>query len=61
MLGICCVTYPESVRNKSVLDGKIGMYEIYNPFSAITIRNDLDNISVNSIKQLWKLYDEKTI
>ena len=61
MLGICCVTHPESVRNKSVLDGKIGMYEIYNPFSAITIRNNLDNISVNSIKQLWKLYDEKTI
>jgi CMP-N-acetylneuraminic acid synthetase/GT2 family glycosyltransferase len=42
MLGICCVTRPEMIRNNSVLDGKVGIYEIDNQISAMTVRKDTD-------------------
>ena len=44
MIGICCVTHPESIRGKSVLDDKVGIYQIHNPISAMTIRKNIDNI-----------------
>jgi rhamnosyltransferase len=42
MLGICCVTHPEMIRNNTVLNGKVGIYEIDNQISAMTVRKDTD-------------------
>ena len=61
MIGICCVTHPESIRGKSVLDDKVGIYQIQNPISAITIRKSIDNFNADSIRKLWESYNEKGI
>tara|TARA_B100000959_G_C14510399_1_gene431094 strand:- start:45 stop:569 length:525 start_codon:yes stop_codon:yes gene_type:complete len=61
MIGICCVTHPESIRCKSVLDDKVGIYQIHNPMSAMTIRKNIDNINANSMRKLWESYNEEGI
>ena len=61
MFGICCVTHPESIRGKSVLDDKVGIYQIHNPMSAMTIRKNIDNINANSMIKLWESYNEEGI
>ena len=61
MIGICCVTHPESIRSKSVLDDKVGIYQIHNPMSAMTIRKNIDNINANSMIKLWESYNEEGI
>ncbi len=61
MFGICCVTHPELVRSKNVLDNKVGLYQIHNPISAIKIRKNITNTNANTMRKLWKSYNEGTI
>ena len=40
--GICCVTHPEFLREGSLFGERIGIYEIYNPYSSIEVREEAD-------------------
>lgn len=39
--GLACVTHPEFLRQGSLLGGKIGIYEVDNPYSCLEVRDDV--------------------
>ncbi len=41
--GLCCVTYPEFIRNEQMLGGKIGLYEVDHPLAGYEVRNDFSS------------------
>jgi CMP-N-acetylneuraminic acid synthetase/GT2 family glycosyltransferase len=53
MPGLCCVTYPELIRDNSVFNHKVGLYEILNPISSISIRDKTSDRLASSIFQIW--------
>jgi CMP-N-acetylneuraminic acid synthetase len=40
LLGLCCVTHAASLRNNIIFSGKVGIVEINDPFSLISVRNE---------------------
>ena len=55
LIGLCCVTHPDVVRSKSVLNSKIGLFEINNPLSTITVLKDADKNFSSLILNAWNL------
>ena len=53
--GVCCVTHPEIVRRGALLGGKIGMYELCDPYSHLEVRSGDDlNMAAHLIKDIFK-------
>ena len=51
--GICCITYPEFIRNKGLLGSKIGLFEIKNKLDKFEVRNKEDrSIAEKTIKTI---------
>ena len=42
--GLCCVTYPEFIRNEQILGKKIGLYEIDHPLAGYEVRSDFSSV-----------------
>ena len=51
--GLCCVTHSEFVREGSLLGGRIGVYEVSNPYSHIEVRGKEDIILAEKIIEGW--------
>ena len=50
--GIGCVTYPEFIRNKSLLGKNIGLYDVNNQLSFIEIREKDSFDLVNRLQSI---------
>ena len=55
MPGLCCVTYPELIRNNSIFNGNVGIYEVDNPISSITVRKSMGTTVANQMCEFWEL------
>ena len=51
--GLCCVTHSEFVREGSLLGGRIGVYEVSNPYSHIEVRGKEDIVLAEKIIEGW--------
>ena len=51
--GICCVTYPEFIRNNSLIGKKIGLFEIKNQFCFYEVREKETFKHVNQILKIF--------
>ena len=50
--GLCCVTYPEFIRNNSLLGSKIGLFEIKNQLAKFEVRDkESKNFAEKTIKK----------
>ena len=58
MHGICCVTYPEFVRNGSLIGKNIGLFPLKNHLSIIEIR---DNETFKKFSKILKNTNQATL
>jgi glycosyltransferase involved in cell wall biosynthesis len=51
--GLGCVTYPDYVREKRVFGDNVGIFEIFDPFCAIEVRDDISFDLANKLIGDW--------